>query len=113
MKSGYSDQMTPRERRAAFSLGSVYAVRMLGLFMILPVFALYAEDLAGVTPFLVGMALGVYGFTQAAFQLPLGMLSDRLGRKPVIIGGLIVFTLGSVLAATADSIHGVILGRAL
>lgn len=113
MKSGYSDQMTPRERRAAFSLGSVYAVRMLGLFMILPVFALYAEDLAGVTPFLVGMALGVYGFTQAAFQLPLGMLSDRLGRKPVIIGGLVVFTLGSVLAATADSIHGVILGRAL
>jgi len=113
LKSGYSDQMTPRERRAAFSLGSVYAVRMLGLFMILPVFALYAEDLAGVTPFLVGMALGIYGFTQAAFQLPLGMLSDRLGRKPVIIGGLIVFALGSVLAATADSIHGVILGRAL
>ncbi len=105
--------MTGLERRATWSLASVYAVRMLGLFMILPVFAIYAEELQGVTPLLVGWAIGIYGLTQALLQIPLGMLSDRIGRKPVIIGGLLVFVLGSVVAAMADSIHGVILGRAL
>jgi predicted MFS family arabinose efflux permease len=105
--------MNSGERRAALALAGVYAVRMLGLFMILPVFALYAEGLAGVTPSLVGLAIGVYGFTQAALQLPLGMLSDRLGRKPVIVAGLLVFAIGSVVAAMSDSIYGVILGRAL
>ena len=113
MKSGFSESMTHREKRAAFSLGSVYAVRMLGLFMILPVFALYAEGLEDVTPFLVGLALGIYGFTQALFQIPLGMLSDRFGRKPVIVAGLVVFALGSIVAAVATSIEWIIIGRAL
>ncbi|NCA71727.1 MAG: MFS transporter [Sphingobacteriia bacterium] len=86
---------------------------MLGLFMVLPVFALYAHDLAGATPLLVGLAIGAYGLTQAIFQIPLGLLSDRVGRKPVIYGGLILFALGSVIAALANSIEWVILGRVL
>ena len=105
--------MNRAEMRAAFSLSGVYALRMLGLFMILPVFALYAGDLEGVTPALTGLAIGVYGITQALLQIPAGMLSDRIGRKPVIIGGLLVFAFGSVVAAQAESIHLVILGRAL
>ncbi|MGV6859148.1 MAG: MFS transporter [bacterium] len=105
--------LTPLERRTTFGLAGVYGVRMLGLFMILPVFALYAAGLEGVTPTLVGLAIGIYGLTQAVFQIPLGMLSDRLGRKPVIVGGLLVFALGSVVAAMSDSITGVIIGRAL
>jgi MFS family permease len=108
-----SQNMTPLERRATLSLAAIYAVRMLGLFMILPVFALYAEELAHVTPTLVGLAIGAYGLTQALLQVPLGMLSDRIGRKPVIVGGLLVFALGSVLAAVSDSIYGVVAGRAL
>ena len=105
--------MSRVELRAALSLSSVYAVRMLGLFMILPVFALYAADLEGVTPALTGLALGAYGLTQAILQIPAGLLSDRIGRKPVIIGGLLIFALGSLVAALADSIYIVILGRAL
>ncbi len=108
-----SAKMTPFERRAAISLASIYSLRMLGLFMILPVFALYAEHLEGVTPLLVGLAIGVYGLTQALLQIPFGMASDRVGRKPVIAVGLLIFAMGSVVAATADTIHGVILGRAL
>jgi len=107
------NKMTTTERKAVFSLASIYALRMMGLFMILPVFALYAEDLEGVTPILVGLAIGIYGLTQALFQIPYGMLSDRYGRKPVITVGLIIFALGSVVAAMSDSITGVILGRAL
>ncbi len=107
------DGMNPQESRAAFSLAGIYALRMLGLFLILPVFALYAERLDGVTPMLVGLAIGAYGLTQALLQIPFGMLSDRIGRKPVILGGLLIFALGSVVAAMADSIWGVILGRAL
>ena len=105
--------MSRVELRAALSLSSVYAVRMLGLFMILPVFALYASDLEGVTPALTGLALGAYGLTQAILQIPAGLLSDRIGRKPVIIGGLLIFAIGSLVAALADSIYIVILGRAL
>ena len=105
--------MSREELRAALSLSIVYAFRMLGLFMILPVFALYAADLEGFTPALTGLALGAYGITQALLQIPAGLLSDRIGRKPVIIGGLVIFALGSVVAAQADSIHIIILGRAL
>jgi predicted MFS family arabinose efflux permease len=86
---------------------------MLGLFMVLPVFALYAHDLVGATPLLVGLAIGAYGLTQALLQIPFGLLSDRIGRKPVIYAGLALFAVGSVIAALADSIHWVIIGRAL
>ena len=113
MQSIASDNMTPLERRAAASLATIYALRMLGLFMILPVFALYAEHLEGVTPTLVGVALGIYGLTQALFQIPFGLVSDRIGRKSVITAGLLLFALGSVVAALSDTIQGVIVGRAL
>ena len=105
--------MTERERRAAFSLAGIYSTRMLGLFMILPVFAIYAEHLEGATPVLVGLAIGIYGLTQAVFQIPFGILSDRIGRKPVIYLALTIFALGSVVAAMADTMIGVVLGRAL
>ncbi len=108
--------MTPLERRSAFSLASIYSFRMLGLFMIMPVFALYAHGLPGVTPTMIGLALGIYGLTQAIFQIPFGMLSDRIGRKPVITFGLLVFAVGSAVAAmatSANNMHGIILGRAL
>lgn len=86
---------------------------MLGLFMVLPVLALYQENYADATPFLLGLTLGVYGLTQAILQIPLGLLSDRIGRTPVIIGGLLIFVLGSLVAAMADTMQGLILGRAL
>ena len=105
--------MSQGERRIAISLAGIFSTRMLGLFMILPVFTLYAHELSDYTATLAGVALGIYGLTQALFQIPLGMLSDRIGRKPVIIGGLVVFALGSVVAASADTIYGVIAGRAL
>ncbi|HRX71409.1 MAG: MFS transporter [Candidatus Competibacteraceae bacterium] len=107
------ERMTVSERRAAFWLAGVFSLRMLGLFMILPVFALYAEHLQGNTPALAGLAIGVYGFSQAIFQIPFGFLSDRYGRKRIIYLGLLIFALGSVVAALAGSIWGVILGRAL
>ena len=106
-------QMTPLERRATAALAGIFALRMLGLFMILPVFSLYAEDYHGYTAALTGLAIGIYGLTQAAFQIPFGMLSDRIGRKKVITAGLLIFAAGSVFAALADSIWGVILGRGL
>ena len=86
---------------------------MFGLFLILPVLAIYAEQLKGATPFLMGIALGIYGITQALFQIPFGMMSDRFGRKPIILTGLTIFMFGSVVAALANSIEGVIMGRAL
>ncbi|MBK8509594.1 MAG: MFS transporter [Candidatus Competibacter sp.] len=107
------ERMTADERRTAFWLAGVFSLRMLGLFMILPVFALYAEHLRGNTPALAGLAIGIYGFSQALFQIPFGFLSDRHGRKRMIYIGLLIFAAGSAVAALADSIYGVILGRAL
>jgi len=96
-----------------FALAGIYCLRMLGLFMILPVFALYAENLSGSTPLLTGLALGGYGLTMALLQIPFGMLSDRFGRKPVIAAGLLLFVCGGAVAAMSDSITGVIAGRLL
>ena len=95
------------------TLAGVLGMRMLGLFMVLPVLALYAEKLPGATPLLVGLALGIYGLTQAGLQIPMGRLSDRIGRKPVIVLGLLVFIAGSVVAALAESAAWLVAGRAL
>ncbi len=104
--------MTATERRASFGLAGIYGLRMLGLFIILPVFALYAEHLpGGESHLLMGIALGAYGLTQAILQIPAGWMSDRYGRKPVIYVSLILFALGSFIAASADNIYLVILGR--
>jgi MFS family permease len=105
--------MNALERRATLALAGVYATRMFGMFLVLPVFVLYAQDLPGATPALMGLALGIYGLTQAALQLPFGWLSDRFGRKPVIIVGLLVFAAGSVVAAVADDVWVLLAGRAL
>jgi len=108
-----TDDLFPRQTQAVVSLTSLYMLRMLGLFMILPVFALYAKDYSGSTPALIGFALGAYGLSQAILQIPFGLWSDRVGRRPVIVVGLILFALGSIVAAGAHSIYMVILGRLL
>lgn len=105
--------MTKTERRVVVSLASLYAMRMLGLFIIMPVFTLYGAHLIGATPALMGLAIGVYGLTQAILQIPFGFLSDRIGRKPIIIIGLCFFAIGSMVAALSTTIYGVIAGRAL
>jgi len=105
--------MSSLERRATLSLSSIYALRMLGLFMILPVLSLFAETLEGSTPLLIGLAISIYGLTQALLQIPFGLMSDRFGRKRIIVMGLLLFTTGSVVAATSTTIYGVLLGRAL
>ncbi len=106
-------RMSRAELRSAGSLSLIFFLRMSGLFMILPVLALYAGDLPGATPTLVGLALGAYGLTQALMQIPFGNLSDRYGRKPIIAIGFLIFAVGSVVAAMSDTITGVILGRTL
>jgi MFS family permease len=112
MLSPANDPMTRDERRAGASLAAIFGLRMLGLFLILPVFTIYAPTLAGGDDvLLVGLAIGAYGLTQAFFQIPYGMASDRYGRKPVIVAGLLLFAAGSFLAAAADSIWWVIAGR--
>lgn len=105
--------MTKTERRVVVSLAGLYAMRMLGLFIIMPVFTLYGAHLVGATPTLMGFAIGVYGLSQAILQIPFGFLSDRVGRKPMIIIGLCLFAAGSMVAAMSGSIYGVITGRAL
>lgn len=105
--------MTSPEKRATWSLASIYALRMLGLFLIMPVLSLFAEQLEGSTPSLIGMAIGIYGISQAILQIPFGLMSDRFGRKKIIIFGLILFMIGSVVAAVSNSIYGVLLGRAI
>ena len=111
--NSHSERMSAGERRAAGSLALVFAFRMLGMFMVLPVLATYGMELHDATPALIGLAIGAYGLTQAVLQIPFGMLSDRWGRLPVIYAGLLVFAAGAALAATADSIWGVIAGRVL
>jgi predicted MFS family arabinose efflux permease len=101
------------ESKSVLSLGAIMAFRMLGLFMILPVFSAYVHKVPGATPTLIGVALGIYGLTQACLQIPFGTWSDKIGRKPVILIGLLLFGFGSVVAALSHSITGIIIGRAL
>ncbi len=105
--------MNSLERRAVGSIAALYGLRMLGLFMVLPVLSLYAADYAFSTPVLIGLAIGAYGLMQALLQLPLGYLSDRIGRKPIIIAGLLLFCAGSLVAGNADNIYQLIAGRCL
>ncbi len=105
--------MTRAELRASLSLAAIYMLRMLGMFLILPVFSVFARDIPDATPTVVGLAISAYGLTQAVFQIPFGLWSDRYGRKPLIAAGLVLFVLGSALAAVSDSIYGIIAGRAL
>jgi len=105
--------MNRSERRSVAALAGVFSLRMLGLFLVLPVIALYAAQLDGATPFLIGLSVGIYGLTQALFQIAFRALSDRFGRKPLIILGLLIFAFGSVVAAVSDTLTGIIIGRAL
>lgn len=106
-------KMTGMELRATWGLGTVFSLRMLGMFMVLPVLTTYGMALQGASEALIGLAIGIYGLAQAVFQIPFGLVSDRVGRKPLIVGGLLIFAFGSAIAALTDSIWGVILGRAL
>ncbi|MBI5919527.1 MAG: MFS transporter [Nitrosomonadales bacterium] len=106
--------MTPIERRASVGLAGIYGLRMLGLFIILPIFAIYAQELpGGESHLLIGIALGAYGLTQAILQIPMGWASDRYGRKPVIYLSLVLFAIGSFVAASADDIYWIIAGRVI
>jgi predicted MFS family arabinose efflux permease len=105
--------MNLSELRAMFALGSIFALRMLGLFMIVPIFAIYGQDYTDATPALIGLAIGIYGLTQAVLQIPLSLLADRTARKPLIVVGLLLFALGGAISAISTSIWGVILGRAI
>lgn len=105
--------MNNQELRSTFSLSLIFAFRMLGLFMILPIFANFSEKLPDATPSLIGLALGIYGLTQAMLQIPFGLLSDKFGRKLIILIGLCIFAIGSVIAAHSNTIYGIILGRAI
>ena len=108
-----TSSLTANERKAVFSLAGIFSLRMFGLFMLLPVLAIYTHSLEGSTPFLTGLALGTYGLTQALLQIPFGILSDRFDRKKVISIGLLVFAAGSLAAGWSDSIEGLIIGRAI
>ncbi len=107
------EPMLARERRAVSIIALVAMLRMFGLFALLPVLAIYAADLDGATPYLIGLAVGAYGLTQAALQLPFGALSDRIGRRNVVWLGLCIFAAGSLVAAYSDSIYWMIAGRFL
>jgi len=114
MLSSTHDPMTSAERRAGIGLALIFALRMLGLFLILPVFSLYAKELpSGNDPQLVGLVFGVYGLSQAFLQIAYGAASDRFGRKPMIVLGLVIFAIGSFVAAFSHDIWGVIIGRLL
>ncbi len=107
-----TSSMSPSEKRATWSLASIYALRMLGLFMILPVLSLFAEQLEGSTHALIGLAMSIYGLPQVLLQIPFGLLSDKFGRKKIILIGLLLFFIGSVIAAFSTTIYGVLVGRA-
>jgi len=106
-------QLSPLERRSALTLACVISLRLFGLFLIMPVFSLYAQRLPDATPWLIGLALGVYGLGQVLLQIPLGLLSDRIGRKPAITLGLLVFAAGGLVAAMSHTLLGIVIGRAL
>ena len=106
--------MLPSEIKSSLLIASIYSLRMLGIFLILPIFSIYASELSGSpTEFQIGLAFGVYGLTQAILQIPFGMSSDRFGRKPMIYLGLLLFIIGSLVAGTAEEIEWVIIGRAI
>ena len=105
--------MNALERRSTFALSSIFALRMLGLFMIIPVFAVVGQSYEYATPALIGLAVGVYGLSQALLQIPFSLLADRFNRKPLIIFGLLLFALGGAIAAMSETIYGVIIGRAI
>jgi len=105
--------MNKQERIFALKISSIMAARMFGLFMIFPVFSVYANQYEGTTEYLIGLAIGIYGLTQAVLQIPFGYMSDRYGRKPLLIIGLIIFFIGSVIAAQSDNIINVVIGRSL
>lgn len=113
MQSVKSLPFLASEKQAALSLAAIFALRMLGLFMIVPIFSLYAANFSHSTPLLIGIAMGCYGLTQACLQIPFGICSDRWGRKPIIAIGLLLFALGSLIAANSHSIWGIIIGRGL
>ena len=105
--------MNALERRSTFALSSIFALRMLGLFMIIPVFSVAGQQYAHATPMLIGLAVGVYGLTQALLQIPFSLIADRYSRKPLVVLGLLMFALGGAVAAMSESIYGVIIGRAI
>ncbi|MES1964017.1 MFS transporter [Psychrobacter sp. AH5] len=105
--------MNSVEKRAILGVGGIFALRMIGLFMIVPVFSVYGDNYAHATPFLIGLAVGIYGLGQAIFQIPMSLAADKFPRKPIIMLGLILFALGGIIAANATDIYQVIIGRAL
>ena len=105
--------MNSVEKRAILGVGGIFALRMIGLFMIVPVFSVYGDNYAHATPFLIGLAVGIYGLGQAIFQIPMSLAADKFPRKPIIFLGLILFALGGIIAANATDIYEVIIGRAL
>ena len=105
--------ISPQEKKAALSIAALVSLRVYGLFLILPVFSVYAEQLPFATPMLIGLAVGVYGLTQAILQVPMGLLSDFWGRKKVMALGLVMFLVGSVVAALANDIYWILVGRCI
>ncbi len=105
--------MNALERRSTFALSSIFALRMLGLFMIIPVFSVAGQSYQYATPALIGLAVGVYGLTQAVLQIPFSLIADRYSRKPLVVIGLLLFALGGAVAAMSETIYGVIIGRAI
>lgn len=105
--------MNALERRSTFALSSIFALRMLGLFMIIPVFSVVGQSYQYATPALIGLAVGVYGLSQAILQIPFSLLADRFSRKPLVVFGLLLFAIGGAIAGLSDTIYGVIIGRAI